>query len=215
VPFTCVAVEGTTLPVMLSEALQKRCAGLSALVALVVSGCAHGGIWQNPGKLPPDAIVLPVAGLRQVDNRCGPNALTMVLNAAGDPIEEAAVAAAILNKRADATLSLDLLLFARKRDFPADFESGSIERLMALIEAGQPAILLLNLEPGVPWPMKGRPLWHYVVVYGVSASRRAVLLHSGVGPKRISFDRLLKIWKPGGFWMMHLGKPIMGTSLCP
>jgi hypothetical protein len=137
----------------------------------------------------------------------------MVLNAAGDPVAEAEIAAAVLNEKVDATLSLDLLLYARARGFPADFEKGSLDVLLSTIAAGNPAILLLNLEPGVPWPLKGRPLWHYVVAYGFSRSTQVILVHSGVGPKTIAFNRLDALWKPGGFWMMHLGRPIVDTGL--
>lgn len=189
----------------------------AVVLAISISGCAHAGPWQNVGRLPTDATVLPVAGLEQIDNRCGPNVLAMVLNAYGDPIEEPAIAESILNEKADATLSLDLLLFARARGFPADFEKGNLESLLTTIASGRPVILLLNLEPGVPWPLKGRPLWHYVVAYGFSKSKEALLVHSGVGPKIIRFNRLESMWKPGGFWMMHLGTAVgaaRGTDGC-
>lgn len=132
----------------------------------------------------------------------------MALNASGDRITEPEIAAAILNAKVDATLSIDLLLFARRRGFPADFERGSASRLMELVSSGESPILLLNLEPGVPWPLKGKPLWHYVVVYGFSKARKVVLVHSGVGTKSISFTKLEQLWKPAGFWMMHLGVPV-------
>ena len=175
-------------------------------VAAGTGGCAHASLWNTVGKPPADSVVLPVKAIRQVENRCGPNALAMALNATGDPIGEPAVAAAILNPRVDATLSIDLLLFARGRGFPADFERGTTARLMELIAAGEAPILLLNLEPGAPWPMKGRPLWHYVVAYGFNRSRGLLLIQSGIGPKSMPFAKLEKLWKPGGFWMMHLGR---------
>src|SRR5688500_3797253 len=114
------------------------------MLAVILSGCTHGGVSKNPGPLPAGATVLPVAGSRQIDNRCGPNALAMMLNASGDPVPEAAIAAEILNDRVDATLSLDLLLFARKRGFPADFERGDIALLLATLSSARPAVLLLN-----------------------------------------------------------------------
>ena len=190
---------------------------LIALTA-VASGCAHGGVWKNPGRLPAGATVLPVAGLDQIGNRCGPNALAMVLNASGDPITESAIAAVILNEKVDATLSLDLLLFARTRGYPAEFEKGDLDLLLGTLASGRAAILLLNLEPGVPWLLKGRPLWHYVVAFGFSQAKQELYVHSGVGPKSIAFKRLTPMWKPGGFWMMHLGTPVTGsgaTNRCP
>jgi ABC-type bacteriocin/lantibiotic exporter with double-glycine peptidase domain len=176
------------------------------------TGCAHASLWKTAGKLPADTVVLPVKAQRQVDNRCGPNALAMALNATGDPIGESAIAAAILNPRVDATLSIDLLLFARQRGFPADFERGSAARLIELVSSGEAPILLLNLEPGAPWPLKGRPLWHYVVVYGFSRSRGLVLIQSGIGPKSMPLAMLDRLWKPGGFWLMHLGRPVSAAT---
>lgn len=191
--------------------------GFGLTIAVFVTGCAHGGLWRDAGRLPRDAVVLPVAGLEQIGSRCGPNALAMLLNASGDPITESDIAKAILNKKVNATLSLDLLLFARSRGFSADFERGTPGRLLMTLASGRPAILLLNLEPGVPWPLKGRPMWHYVVAYGFSKSRNLLFVHSGVGPKAISLSKLEPLWKPGGYWMMYLSDPTWQTSTtrCP
>lgn len=187
-----------------------RCVILTAIA--FTTACAHGGIWRGQGKLPSDVHVLNVKGLRQVGSRCGPNVLAMVLQASGDAVSEPEIAAAILNEKLDATLSVDLLLYARSRGFPADFQRGDRDQLMRTLLSGRPVILLLNLEPGAPWPLKGRPLWHYVVAYGFSKSRNILMVHSGVGPKTISFNKLEPLWKPGGFWMMDLGKPVQNFA---
>jgi ABC-type bacteriocin/lantibiotic exporter with double-glycine peptidase domain len=154
-----------------------------------------------------DAVVLPVEGSRQVDSRCGPNALAMLLRSAGDSITEPEIAAAIFDTKADATLSVDLLLYARQRGFPADFSRGSADALISLLKVGRPAILLLNLQAGGPVVLKGLSMWHYVVVFGYDPRRREFLLHSGIGPKTMGSERLERLWKPGGFWMMDLGIP--------
>ena len=205
------AVYGTTVNFvsLFKRWLATRCFLASAVVVVLFgSACAPLLMWRGAGKLPDDAYVLPVEGLRQVGNRCGPNTLAMLLSAAGDNVSEAQVAAEIQNKTVDAALTIDLLLYARRRGFPADFERGNEQLLIRTLSEGKPTILLLNLARGSPWPIYGQPLWHYVVVYGFSLSERLLFVHSGVGPKRLSFDKLDNMWRPAGFWMMHLGIPL-------
>lgn len=141
-------------------------------------------------------------------NRCGSNALAMILRASGDRITEPEIAKAIFNNRVDATLSVDLLLYARARGFPADFERGSTNLILQSLTSGRPVILLLNLQAGAPVRLRKMSLWHYVVIYGYNRRKREFYLHSGVGEKVISFERLQPLWKSGGFWMMHLGVPV-------
>ena len=182
----------------------------AVIVAISGTGCARG-MWQGIRTTPADAHVLPVAGQRQVGSRCGSNALSTLLAAAGERGPESEVGAAIQNQQADAALTVDLLLYARSRGFPADFDRGNRELLFDTLTRGEPCLLLLNLEPAAPWPMKVKPMWHYVVAYGFSRSKQIIYVHSGVGPKAIRLDKLDAMWKPGGFWMMHLGVPLTPT----
>jgi hypothetical protein len=133
----------------------------------------------------------------------------MLLRASGDSITEPEIAASIFDPTAGATLSVDLLLLARDRGFPADFETGATTaRLVEGLRAGRPAILLLNLQAGGPVVLKRFSMWHYVVVFGFDPLTRDFLLHSGIGPKLMDEKRLERLWKPGGFWMMDLGRPV-------
>ncbi|MBU4268511.1 MAG: C39 family peptidase [Acidobacteria bacterium] len=163
----------------------------------------HHQLWRGTGRTIPDAVILPVTGVRQHGNQCGPAALSTILNAASDPVSEKQIAAAVQNREAKASLTIDLLLYARQRGFPADFERSSIDRLLKYLENGQPCLLLLELRSAIGG--KGKPLWHYVVAYGFSRSKQLVYIHSGVGAKRMNFKMLEKSWKPGDYWLMHLG----------
>ena len=180
----------------------------AVVLGAVSAACAHLGPWQSIGKPPRDIVTLPVLGSDQVDSRCGPNAMAEILHAYGDAISEPDIAKAIQNDRVDASLSIDLLLFARSRGFQADFDAGTLDSLLDTVQSGRPAVLLLNLEPGAPWPMKGKPMWHYVVAYGFSRSARQLLVHSGVGPRALPFDKLESMWKPAGHWMMYFDRAL-------
>ena len=40
-------------------------------------------------------------------------------------------------------------------------------------------------------------------------------LHSGVGAKSISFEKLSQLWARGGHWMMTLGVPVQEPARKP
>jgi len=180
------------------------------LVATATSGCAHGAVWRSVKSVPPDAVVLPLKGLRQTGSHCGPTALAILLRAANDPVSVKEIADQVQDSRLDRALTLDLVLYARARGHAARFRSASVPELMSSLSAGHPALLLIDLSAATRLPT-GR-LWHYVVAYGYSQTRRVVFVHSGVGEKTMTFDRLEQVWAPAGFWLMDLEQPMSSDS---
>lgn len=184
---------------------------LLLLTCIAAGGCVRATPWTSPKRLPGDTRLVAIPELRQKGNRCGPNALAMALQAAGDRITEPAIASAVVNPRMDRTLSIDLVLFARRRGYPATFERGTLERVLQLLDRGHTPILLLNLQAVNPSLLTGPPLWHYVPVFGFTRAKRSVLVQSGIGARRISFGTLERMWKPAGYWLMDLGVPSVNT----
>lgn len=181
---------------------------LPCVTLLTGGGCVHVRPWNTPAPQVPDAWLLDVAGRHQQGNECGPNALAIALRASGDDLPYADLRQALQPPGSDAALTVDLLLFARRRGFDARFAAGAIEGVVAALREGLPVILLLELSLAQSKRARRGELWHYVVAYGYSARRREVYVHSGVGPKAISYERLGRLWAPGGRWMMTLGRRV-------
>ncbi len=195
------------MPNSRSRSLHRSPTALAGLlVAIAAAGCAHGGVWRSVKRVPPDALVLPVKGLRQTGSQCGPTALATLLRAVNDPVSEKEVADQIQDSRLDRALTLDLVLYARARGHAARFRSASVPELMSSLSAGHPALLLIDLSAATRLPT-GK-LWHYVVAYGFSRTKRVVFVHSGVGEKTMTFERLERAWAPSGFWLMDLESPM-------
>lgn len=191
----------------------RRLAPLGLVV--LTTACAHTGVWREAKRAPADAHVLAIAGLRQQGSACGPTALTVLLNAAGDSVSVDEVTAAVQNKDANAALTIDLLLYARGRGFRAQFAEGSLDTLRQTLLQRIPPLLLLDIGAGLPWPASKKHLWHYVVPYGFSDAKHQFFLHSGVGAKSISFEKLSRLWARGGHWMMTLGVPVREPASKP
>lgn len=159
--------------------------------------------------MPADAVVLPVEGRVQQGNRCGPNALAILLAAGGKPVDEPTIAKAVQIDRLDGSLNIDLLLFARAQGFKAKFETGTVERLIERVQQRIPTLVMMKLERRSRWFVTKKRVWHFMVVYGFSRSERVVLAHSGWGPRRLTFEELDEPWALAGRWMMDLGQPIV------
>jgi ABC-type bacteriocin/lantibiotic exporter with double-glycine peptidase domain len=167
-------------------------------------GCATTRLWHGAGRAPRDAVLLDVEGLRQSGSNCGPNALAMLLAAAGDRVPVSDVTAAVQNQRLNGALSIDLVLFARSRGHAVRFCAGDLPRLREDLDQGRPALLLLDLSASLPLGLGPKHMWHYVVAYGSSASKGRIFVHSGVGEKYLRDKELLRLWEPGGYWMMTI-----------
>jgi len=174
-----------------------------ALAGLVLGGCAP--LRHRPGLIPDDAKLLPVPGLIQEQDRCASNSLAMVLAYLGQPVEEPEIASAIFQPNLRGTLNLDLVLYARQRGLEARFYQGDLEDLLAQIDAAHAPILMLRLSSPSFLPWRRRYDHHFVVVYGYSRARAKVYLHSGFGPREVSFKELEKLWKPAHYWTLILG----------
>lgn len=182
---------------------------IAAVVVLTTgTGCAAATSWRPVRTIPDDAVVLPVEGRLQEGDRCGPNALAILFKAAGNPIDEPTIAKAVQFERLNASLNIDLVLFAREQGFPARFETGTVERVIEQVENQMPSLLMMRLERRSKWGIHKERLWHYIVVYGFSRAEGVFLAHSGWGPRRIPFDEIETPWSAAGYWMMDLGKPM-------
>ncbi len=174
-----------------------RTAALAACLALLI-GCTAA---KTPLPQPPQGIgsnmVANVPFHPQEDYQCGPSALATVLNHAGDKVSPETIAKAIFRENIRGTVSLDMGIYPRDRGFNSRFGKGDATSLVAAIDAGQPAVVMVN--QGFSMARK----LHYMVVTGYMPD--FVVVNSGrERNKRIPWTEFLPQWKETGYWMLTI-----------
>ena len=133
----------------------------------------------------------------QLDYYCGPASLASVMNYWGRRVTQEEIGADIYRDDLKGSLSVDLLLYAKKRGFKATVIRGDIERLKAEILQDRPVIAFLNVG------YRGLPRWHYLVVFGYDDRNGELIVHSGREKgKRIGYKRFMKMWKATDYWAL-------------
>jgi Flp pilus assembly protein TadD len=118
------------------------------------------------------------------------------LSSYGDPVSEAALAAALPTAPGGGVLSVDLLLEARRRGFDASLIAGTPEAVRDEVLAGRPAILMLRM---LHTPGAGHDVYHYVVADGFDPRRQLYRVQFGDGrPRWVPPGSLEKGWKAAG-----------------
>lgn len=129
-------------------------------------------------------------------DRCGSGSLSLVLNANGDPVSDAALNASLPRAPGGGVLSVDLLLAARQRGFDASLVAGDATAIRSEIGDGRPVILMLRL---LDLPGQRKDVYHYVVVDGFDPRRELFRLQFGDGKARwAKLDRVERAWKAAG-----------------
>lgn len=121
-----------------SASPQRTAVGL-AIAAALAAGCAH---------VRPEAKPVRVEGLAPQSSaryQCGPSTLASVMTFHGSTVTEQDIADAIYSESARGTLLADMAWFAREHGFAARLFPGSLDDLRSAVEAGQPAVVLLDL----------------------------------------------------------------------
>lgn len=111
---------------------------------------------------------------------CGAQALAASI-AHADPAQSAADIAAQLPWHKEGATAVELLLEARQRGFDATIERGTLDRLTALINDGQPVLVMIDAGPkvrGLIAMLLGLPpkLMHWALVTGMARDDSQVLL---------------------------------------
>ncbi len=170
--------------------------------AAVASGCAlHAPSPTAETQAPVELVATPFFAQR-VDH-CGPAALATVLVESGrnDVTPDALSPALFLPERAG-TLRTELLAVSRAQQRIPLTIPGTLEGLVAALDAGYPVLVLQNL--GIRWI----PRWHYAVVVGVDQEADTVVLRSGREPRRrTSIATFLRTWARSGHWGMVVSPP--------
>ena len=189
----------------MDRAISRRALPASLwVVATLAIGCAT--LAPGSREPSPDADVLDHVPVRAFDDdQCGPGSLSVVLNALGDTVSEAELAAQLPRAPGGGVLSVDLLLGARQRGFAASLVAGDEDSVRKEIQAGRPVILMLRMLNA---PGRRRDVYHYVVVDGHDPRRELFRVQFGDGKARwIDLDRLEGAWKAGDHAMLTVSVP--------
>lgn len=114
----------------------------------------------------------------------------------------AIIAREVYNEKLAGTLPMDLLIYAKRKGFAAEYYEGGMEDLKEKLAGGVPLILFLNLG------LDAFPVGHYVVAVGYSDRLKKVLAHSGLEPRKVyGYKGLLRAWSKTGFSTLLITPP--------
>ncbi len=131
--------------------------------------------------------------------QCGPSSLAAVLNFHEVAVTPEDIAADIFSRGAKGTLALDLVLYARKKGLTADQYSGGPDDVKRTIDAGLPAVILVDYGF---WVYEKA---HFMVAVGYDEN--GLIADSGREHlKVISWDELSRIWEKTKFWTLVIRK---------
>lgn len=148
-----------------------------------MTGCAAGTVRSTGDG---ERHLLAVPFFPDDTDQCGPSALAGVLSFWGPPVEPASLKEEVYLAQVGGSLSVDLLLAAKRRGFKGNLYSGTPEDLKAHLRAGRPVILFINLG------LKAFPVGHYVVVTGYDEARRGFYAHSGLQKDQFMSEKSLR-----------------------
>jgi hypothetical protein len=171
--------------------------GVLLLLALFLSGCGTLEVERlatvHPG-LPEHSEITDVPFHPQDAYQCGPAALAMALNWAGDPVDPDDLAPSVYTASRKGSLQSTLVSATRRQGRVAYRVSG-MANLLAEVAAGHPVVVLQNLA--FFW----YPIWHYAVVIGFDLPAGDIFLHSGTHPREsLPVHLFERTWARSGEW---------------
>lgn len=163
----------------------KRLAA-AALAATVLAGCQ-----TRPPPVPENAPAeqrVDVTFYPQDAYQCGPAALAMALDFAGQKVKPKALVDEVWLPGRQGSLLLELRAAARARErlvYPVD----SPQALFQQLDAGYPVLVMQNLAFSF-WPR-----WHFAVVTGYTDNGERMILHTGTTESdRQHWNRFIRTW---------------------
>lgn len=174
----------------------------SALALAAVLAAAGCGPRRTPPPVPTTAVAVDgVPFVAQRGRDCGPAALAMVLGFFGRPQSLEDLTARLYRDDLEGTLTIDLLLEARRQGLEARQVRGDLESLRATLADGRPLLVFLDLGR-VAWA----PRRHFAVAIGLTPE--GVVLHSGDRPGVVlPIDRFMAAWARTDHWALDVRRP--------
>jgi hypothetical protein len=155
-----------------------------------------------PDDRPASVELTSVPFFPQEDHQCGPASLATVLVQAGIEVSPDELTREVYLAQRRGSLQVELLGATRRRGLLAYVVPPEGPTLLGEVEAGHPALVLLNLG------VETYPIWHYAVVIGYDRDRNEVILRSGRTRRdTMSWWRFQSSWDLAGNWAMLVLEP--------
>lgn len=179
----------------------RKALAVAVSVGLMCICCARKDLAHLEGGLSQDRAVrhyIPdVPFFPQSEYQCGPASLASVLNYYGCPITPGEISRAIYEKSLKGSLSIDLVLYARRMGLSARAYRGNLTDLKNHISKDRPLIVFQDLG----YPLL--PLRHFSVVIGYDEAEGALILHSGKQRDKVtSYGRFARSWREVDYWTL-------------
>lgn len=168
---------------------------LLTVLCLLLPACTTTPPPSPPVEVNEPRIIPGVPFHAQEEFHCGPASLAALLNFLGDPVTPRKIANEIFRNDIRGTLTLDMGLYPRMRGFSSTFGSGTPKALVATIDSGTPAVVMVN--QGLVAIRK----LHYMVVTGYTPKAVIVNTEQQEG-LRLPWDDFLPSWERAEYWML-------------
>ncbi len=188
---------------MTVASLAKRL--LAAALLISAAACATteqtARLLDDPGVLPPRAMVDGVPFFPQERYYCGPAAVAMALAWTGLPVTQDDLVPQVYTPGREGTLQPDVIA-ALRRNGRLAVAIDSLPDLLAELAAGRPVLVFQNL--GLSWAQR----WHFAVAIGYDLEARDLILHSGTYENyTMDLGTFERTWQRGGYWALAVLKP--------
>jgi len=204
VPLRTSKNRGRWRPEALLRDLSAAARGLVVPALLVLASCVTTGL--PPFSPPPGAARLDhVPFFAQLDYQCGPASLAGVLSYYGKSVTPEAVARAIFRPNIHATVTLDMVLYAREQGLSAEWSNGSVDDIVRAVDEGVPLIVMVDF--GFAAISKN----HYMVVVGYGPD--GIVANSGTSRETlILWNDFLPTWERAKCWTLRIEAREPGES---
>jgi tetratricopeptide (TPR) repeat protein len=183
--------------------------GLCALLLLcaisLLSGCAtqtRSLLAAPPAGLPARTELSATPFFAQEDYQCGPAALAMLMQAAGQSALPQDLVREVYIPARKGSLQAEMLASARRHGLLGVTLEPGLPALLREVAAGHPVVVLQNLSLPI------YPLWHYAVVIGYDLPRGDIVLRSGTTERLVmAMSTFEHTWLRSEAWAMVALKP--------
>lgn len=152
--------------------------------------------------LPERAELAQVVFYAQEEHQCGPAALAMALQHAGQDVAPEQLTESLYLPEKQGSLQAEMLATARRNGKLAYVLKPQLQDVLSEVAAGNPVLVLQNL--GLGW----YPLWHYAVVVGYDLRSEQMILRSGLERRQLlPFVTFENTWARSGHWAMVVLPP--------
>ncbi len=155
-----------------------------------------------PPGLPARAELEQVVFYAQEEHQCGPAALAMALQHAGQNVAPEQLKELLYLPEKQGSLQAEMLASARRNGTLAYVLQPKLRDVLSEVAAGNPVLVLQNL--GLSW----YPVWHYAVVVGYDLRSEEIILRSGLERRQLlTFITFENTWARSGHWAMLVLPP--------